>query len=52
MPLALEISDRAYVLAHGSLVLEGTAAELRQNHELLMASYLGEPVADLAIDTK
>jgi branched-chain amino acid transport system ATP-binding protein len=40
--LALEISDRAYVLTHGRVVLEGAADELRGRQELLAASYLGE----------
>jgi branched-chain amino acid transport system ATP-binding protein len=40
--LALEVSDRAYVLNHGRIVLEGAAAELRERRELLAASYLGE----------
>lgn len=40
--LALEISDRAYVLNHGRIALEGKAAELRERRELLAASYLGE----------
>ena len=40
--LALEISDRAYVLNHGRIVLEGAASELRDRRELLTASYLGE----------
>jgi branched-chain amino acid transport system ATP-binding protein len=39
---ALEISDRAYVLNHGRIALEGNAAELRERRELLAASYLGE----------
>jgi branched-chain amino acid transport system ATP-binding protein len=39
--LALEVADRAYVLSHGSLVLEGTAAHLRENSHLLESSYLG-----------
>jgi branched-chain amino acid transport system ATP-binding protein len=43
--LALEISDRAYVLAHGRIRLEGPAAELRGRRELLAASYLGETAA-------
>jgi branched-chain amino acid transport system ATP-binding protein len=43
--LALEISDRAYVLAHGRIRLEGPAAELRKRRELLAASYLGETAA-------
>ena len=43
--LALEISDRAYILAHGRISLEGAAAELSQRQELLAASYLGETAA-------
>ena len=42
--LALEVADRAYVLSHGSLVLEGTAAHLRENSHLLESSYLGGDV--------
>jgi branched-chain amino acid transport system ATP-binding protein len=43
--LALEISDRAYVLSLGRIRLEGPAAELRERRELLAASYLGETAA-------
>jgi len=43
--LALEVADRAYVLAHGRIELEGAAAELRERRELLAASYLGETAA-------
>jgi branched-chain amino acid transport system ATP-binding protein len=43
--LALEISDRAYVLTRGRIRLEGPAAELRERRELLAASYLGETAA-------
>ena len=43
--LALEISDRAYVMTHGRIRLEGPAAELRERRELLAASYLGETAA-------
>lgn len=42
--LALEVADRAYVLSHGNLVLEGTAAHLRENSHLLERSYLGDGV--------
>lgn len=43
--LALEVSDRAYVLAHGDLVLEDTAKHFLNNKELLEASYMGEVIA-------
>lgn len=39
--LALEVCDRAYVMSHGEIVLEGTAAELTERRDLLEASYLG-----------
>jgi branched-chain amino acid transport system ATP-binding protein len=40
--LALEVADRGYVLAHGEVVLERPAAELRNDRRLLVASYLGD----------
>ena len=40
--LALEVADRGYVLSHGEIILEGSAAELRRDRHLLVASYLGE----------
>lgn len=40
--LALEVADRAYVLNHGRLVLEGPATRLRESRELLRSSYLGD----------
>jgi branched-chain amino acid transport system ATP-binding protein len=39
--LALQVADRAYVLVHGDLVLQGTAAELLRDRHLLDAAYLG-----------
>jgi branched-chain amino acid transport system ATP-binding protein len=42
VPLALELADRAYVMANGRVVLEGRAAELHKDRALLEASYLGE----------
>ena len=43
--LALQIADRAYILTHGRISLEGPAAQLRESRELLAASYLGESAA-------
>jgi branched-chain amino acid transport system ATP-binding protein len=43
--LALEIADRAYVLTHGRIVLEGPAEKLAADRRLITASYLGETVA-------
>lgn len=40
--LALGVADRAYVLSHGRLVLEGPAAVLSSDRELLRQSYMGE----------
>jgi len=40
--LALEVAERAYVLAHGDLVLEGSAEELLRDRHVLESSYLGE----------
>jgi branched-chain amino acid transport system ATP-binding protein len=40
--LALEVADRAYVLNHGDLVLEGRGKELLERRDLLEASYMGE----------
>jgi len=39
--LALAQSDRAYVLSHGDLVLEGRAADLLRDRHLLDAAYMG-----------
>ena len=46
--LALDVADRAYVLSHGRVTLHKPAAELRGNHELLLASYLGEQATTTA----
>jgi branched-chain amino acid transport system ATP-binding protein len=40
--LALEVADRGYVLSHGEIVLHKPADDLRRDHHLLIASYLGE----------
>jgi branched-chain amino acid transport system ATP-binding protein len=39
--LALEVADRAYVLSHGNLTMEGDAKYLAANRSLLESSYLG-----------
>ena len=39
--LALEVADRAYVMSHGTLTMEGDAAHLAANRHLLESSYLG-----------
>jgi branched-chain amino acid transport system ATP-binding protein len=44
--LALDIADRGYVLAHGSLIASGPAAELGLDRGLLLAGYLGEGATD------
>jgi branched-chain amino acid transport system ATP-binding protein len=48
VPQALELADRAYVMVSGAIVLQGSAAELRQDRELLEASYLGVAETQLA----
>jgi branched-chain amino acid transport system ATP-binding protein len=40
--MALDIADRVYVLSHGEVALEGEAATLADDRELILASYLGE----------
>jgi branched-chain amino acid transport system ATP-binding protein len=40
--LALEVADTCYVLSHGDIVLHESAATVRKNQDLLVASYLGE----------
>lgn len=42
---ALELVDRAYVLRNGSVALEGTAAELR-NDPAIQEAYLGARQAE------
>ena len=44
--LALEVADRAYVLSHGELVLQGEAAALAADRALLESSYLGAVTLD------
>jgi branched-chain amino acid transport system ATP-binding protein len=45
--LALEVADRAVVLAHGEVALEGAAATLINDRDLIMASYLGQGKLEL-----
>jgi branched-chain amino acid transport system ATP-binding protein len=40
--MALGVADRAYVLSHGELVVEGRASDLAKDRTLIAASYLGE----------
>jgi branched-chain amino acid transport system ATP-binding protein len=40
--LALEIADRGCVLSHGEVVMHDSAAVLKRDRDLLMASYFGE----------
>lgn len=44
---ALDVADRGYVLSHGDVVLEGSAADLGAHAELLEASYLGGDVENI-----
>jgi branched-chain amino acid transport system ATP-binding protein len=45
--LALEVADRAYVLSHGRIALEGPAERLRADRSLIAASYLGETATSI-----
>lgn len=49
---ALAVADRGYVLAHGSVVAEGAAAELKRDAALLEASYLGEERASATAESE
>jgi branched-chain amino acid transport system ATP-binding protein len=40
--LGLEIADRGYILSHGEVLAHESAENLRGDHGLLVASYLGE----------
>ena len=42
--LALAFADRAYVLSHGDMILQGTGAELATQRDILRASYMGETI--------
>lgn len=44
--LALAVSDRGYILAHGELILTQDADQLISNRALLAESYLGDQAAD------
>ena len=44
--LALEVADRAYVLSHGNLALQGDASYFRDHPHLLESSYLGGAVLE------
>ena len=38
--MALQLADRVYIVDHGSVVFEGTPAQLRANNQVT-ATYLG-----------
>jgi ABC-type branched-subunit amino acid transport system ATPase component len=40
--IALSVADRGYVLSHGELVVHERAEVLRDDHQLVLSSYLGE----------
>jgi branched-chain amino acid transport system ATP-binding protein len=42
VPLVLDVSNRAYVLVHGTLALTGQSADLRSNVDEIQARYLGD----------
>jgi branched-chain amino acid transport system ATP-binding protein len=44
--LALDVADRALVLDRGRVVISGAAKELREDRDLLAASYMGELAYD------
>ena len=44
--LAMDVASRAYVLAHGQIVLQGTTEKLRSDQDLIAASYFGDPDAE------
>ncbi len=44
--LALAQSDRAYVLSHGDMVLQGNASDLLQDRHLIDEAYLGAEALD------
>jgi branched-chain amino acid transport system ATP-binding protein len=46
--LALEIADRGCVLAQGKIAIDRPAAELRDDRDVLVASYLGDSVRGTA----
>jgi branched-chain amino acid transport system ATP-binding protein len=46
--LALEIADRGCVLSQGKIAIDRPAAELRDDRDLLVASYLGDSVGGTA----
>jgi branched-chain amino acid transport system ATP-binding protein len=45
VPVALSVADRAVVLRHGEVVLEGTAADLAARPDVIHASYFTDAAA-------
>jgi branched-chain amino acid transport system ATP-binding protein len=50
--LAMDVASRAYVLAHGRVVLEGSTEKLRSSQDLIEASYFGDVDAVEALAKK
>jgi branched-chain amino acid transport system ATP-binding protein len=50
--VALDVAQRAYVMAHGRIVTSGSTEQLRARRDLLMACYLGDLDAAAQLSTE